>query len=91
MLDEHADCGATLNGYAASVVECDLEDFAAPGRAFRLLCSRSAALDGRGITRPRMPLELIVVACGAPKSRRRPSFLQKVIFGRRTSTTNTKE
>jgi ADP-ribose pyrophosphatase YjhB (NUDIX family) len=136
---------ATLNGYAASVVVCDLEDFAAPGRAFgwsptrrtcllprccllwlgRLtsaaqiwfyrepsydawltraaatyagstpvavcqshetpscrrhlstpLCFKSAALDGRGITRPRMPLELTVVVCGAPRPRRRPSVLQ---------------
>jgi hypothetical protein len=30
---------ATLNGYAASVVECDLEDLAAPGRAFRLVAN----------------------------------------------------
>ena len=44
MLDEHADCGATLNGYAASVVECDLEDFAAPGRAFRLVANPPYAL-----------------------------------------------
>jgi 23S rRNA (adenine-N6)-dimethyltransferase len=63
-----------LNGYAASVVECDLEDFAAPGRPFRLVANppyaltaavlsfvaRSSYLSGADLVLPRAVVRRVV-------------------------------
>jgi 23S rRNA (adenine-N6)-dimethyltransferase len=65
---------ATLNGYAASVVECDLEDFVPPGQPFRLVANppyaltaavlsfvaRSSHLSGADLVLPRAVLRRVV-------------------------------